>query len=98
MVSEMPVGGNFEKLTLDLLEPLLVESANLNMLLLENLQASHQGVRDGQVIIILMITATFRVVKRSLHLADNSNNPLCLVDHLLLLRSDESDLAVEGFG
>lgn len=75
-----------------------MESANLNMLLLEHLQASHQGVCDDQVIILIIVTATFRVVERRLHLADNSNNPLCLVDHLLLLRSDESDLAVEGLG
>lgn len=83
--------------TLYLLEALLVQSGNLNVLLLEQLKTTRQRIGDLQVIVFRGAART-RVVKRDLHLTDGGNHLLGFGDHLLLLGGDQTDLVVEGLG
>jgi hypothetical protein len=75
-----------------------MDAADLAVLLLESLQAPHQWVCDGEVFVILVVASVLGVIERRLHLTDDSDDLLCLVDHLLLLLCYETNLAVERFG
>ena len=54
------------KLTLDLLKPVSVQSADLSMFLFENLKASREGIGDLEVVVVAalgsLVASGFRIV------------------------------------
>lgn len=83
--------------TLNLFESLLVDPTDLGVLLLQALKAFGEWVGDFQTVVpIGNISTRPRVLKRSLHLADDGDHLLGFGDEVLLLRRDLAHMVVEG--
>jgi hypothetical protein len=82
--------------TLNLLIPLSVEAADLDVLLLEYLEASGERIGDLQVSVVAAPRSA--VVERRFHLADGCDHLLRLFDQPLFLRRYKADLVLQGIG
>lgn len=80
-------------LTLDLFKTLLVQPVDLDMFLLEELQASSERIRNLQVVVIRATTSA-RIVEGDLHLTYGCDHFLCFFQHLVLLGRHLTDLVV----
>ena len=89
-----------KRLTLNLLVTLPVEPADLDVPLLEELQASGEGICDLELVVGfgLVVAPRLGVVERAFHLSDDGNDPLRLLDHVLLLGRDQTNLVVQRLG
>lgn len=99
IVSRLRGAQSRSKLTLDLLEPLLVKLRDLLVLLLQDLETFDQGVCDLQTLILgLIFVMCLLTVQRSLHLSDSGNDVVCFFGHLILFGGNQLDLVMEGLG
>jgi len=89
-------------LTLDLLESVSVQSANLSVFLFENLKASRKGIGNLEVIVVAalgsLVASGFRIIQRSLHLPNSRDDLLRIIDHVFLFACHNPHLIVQGFG
>lgn len=81
-----------------MLEALSVEFADLEVLVLENLQTPCQRIGDLELFTLgLVLVLGLVVIEGSFHLFDGGYDGFGLTDHVILLSSNEAHLVMEGF-